>query len=153
MSLKSVVARHSLLLFVTWLAACPYSAFGIQASSQSFQVQQPDDTVVTLQLRGDDRVRFDKDNDGYQVTKQKQQQSGKDIFVYATFNTSSQTVAATNKEVCNLSFEAYSLDTFVAPEISSSTLYNLLECWQCRVNASLQRHAFHQMARFDVLFL
>jgi hypothetical protein len=151
MSLKSVVARYSFLLFVTWLAACPYSALGIIARSQSFQVQQPDGTVVTLQLRGDDRVRFDKDNDGYQVTKQKQQQSGKDIFVYATFNTSSQTVVATNKEVCNLSLK---------PVVSTPSLHQrfqglhkLLTCWQCRVNAFLQRHAFHQMARFDVLFL
>lgn len=84
-------------LLAIGLAVCPTSV-AIQANAIPFQVRQPNGTVVTLQLAGDDRLRYQVDPNGYRVEKQKVQ--GKDSFVYAMFDATASSVVVTAKEVC-----------------------------------------------------
>ena len=57
----------AIALFLTLLSV--QSAFAIPAASQPSEVIQPDGTLITVYLRGDEYTHWNESSDGYQITK------------------------------------------------------------------------------------
>ena len=67
-------ARKALLISTAGFAvlmACVPSAFAVSANPNSFREVQPDGTVVTLRVRGDEHFNWTEDSAGYTVIHQK----------------------------------------------------------------------------------
>ena len=65
-------ARKTLLISTAGFAvlmACVPSAFAVSANPNSFREVQPDGTVVTLRVRGDEHFNWTEDSAGYTVIR------------------------------------------------------------------------------------
>jgi len=70
------------VLSVWWLCLLgPVTALGVPASPLPYQVKQPDGTVITLYIRGDEDFNWEEDVNGYTVVR-----DNTGAYVYATLN-------------------------------------------------------------------